>query len=155
MHVVAVEVQPEAQQAQLMGDLVVGQVLAQAAVQPPQGHVDLRRLELRGILVAEAGDMHVGIQLPEQAHGQGQGLVAALRVDALFIAGGRLGAVVVPQGRAADAGGLEIGDLQDDLVGGGKNGVLGTAHDACKAHHPRLIGDDQIVGGQGQLLAVE
>ena len=96
MHVVAAEVQPEAQQAQLMGDLVVGQVLAQAAVQPPQGHIDLRLAQLFRILVGEAGDAYVGIQLPEQAHGQGQGLVAALRVDALFIAGGRLGAVVVP-----------------------------------------------------------
>ena len=149
VHVVAIEVQPEAQQAQLMGDFVVGQVLAQAAVQPPQGHVDLRLAQLFGILVGEAGDAHVGIQLPEQGHGQGQGLVAALGVDGLFIPGGGLGAVVVPQGRAADAGGLEVGDLQNHLVGGGQDGVLGAAHDACKAHHPRLVGDDQVVGRQG------
>ena len=155
MHVVAVEGDAIAQQLHFVLDLIRGQALTQPALQPAERHVDLRLLQVLGVLVHQAGDLYLRVQLGEQLHGQVEGLVAALRVDALFIAGGRLGAVVVPQGRAADAGGLEIGDLQDDLVGGGKNGVLGAAHDACKAHHPRLIGDDQIVGGQGQLLAVE
>ena len=91
----------------------------------------------------------------EQLHGQVEGLVAALGVDGLFVPGGGLGAVVVPQGGAADTGGLEVGHLQNDLARLGQDGVLGAAHDACQTYRACVVGDHQIVGAQGQLLAVE
>ena len=110
-----------------MPDLLRGQALTQPALQPAERYVDLRLLQMLGIFVQQTGDLHLRVQVGEQLHGQIQSLIAALRVDGLFVAGGGLGAVVVPQGGAADAGGLEVGDLQNDLVGGGEDGVLGAA----------------------------
>ena len=106
-------------------------------------------------MVHKARELHLRIQLAEQLRRQLQRLIAALGVDGLFIAGGGLGAVVVPQGRPADAGGVEVGHLQNDLVGGGQDGVLGTAHDARQRHNTGIVGNDQIVGGKGEILAVE
>ena len=138
-----------------MLDLIRGQALTQPALQPAERHVDLRLLQVPGIFVHQTGDLHLRVQVGEQLHGQIQSLIAALRVDGLFVAGGGLGAVVVPQGGAADAGGLEVGHLQNDLVRLGQDGVLGAAHDACQTHHACVVGDGQIVGSEGQLLAVE
>ena len=155
MHVVAVEGHLIAQQLQLLLHVVGGQGLAQTALQPAESHVDLRLLQMLGIQVGQAGDLHLGIQLAEQLHGHGQGLVAALGVDGLFIAGGGFGAVVVPQSGAADALGVEVGHLQNDTAGLRQDRVLGAAHDACQTHGARVVGDHQIVGAQGQLLAVQ
>ena len=155
MHVVAVEGQLEAQRLQLRGHVVRRQHLAQTALQPAEGHVDLRLLQRHGVLVRQPRHLHLWIQLPEQLHGQIEGLIAALGIDGLFVAGGGLGTVVVPQGGAADTGGLEVGDLQNDLAGGGEDGVLDAAHDARQTHDARIVGDGQIVGAEGQLLAVE
>ena len=155
VHIVAAEGELEAQRRQLGGDILRRQGLAQTALQPADRHVDLRLLQRHGIVVGKAGDLHIGIQLMEQLHGQVEGLVAALGVDGLLVPGGGLGAVVVPQGGAADAGGLEVGHLQNDLVRLGQDGVLGAAHDACQTHHACVVGDGQIVGSEGQLLAVE
>ena len=155
VHVVAVEGQLEAQRLQLRGHVVRRQHLAQTALQPAEGYVDLCLLQRHGVLVRQPRHLHLGIQLPEQLHGQIEGLIAALGIDGLFVAGGGLGTVVVPQGGAADTGGLEVGHLQNDLAGGGEDGVLGAAHDAGQTHHAGVVGDGQVVAGQRQLLAVE
>ena len=155
MHIVAVEGHLIAQQLHLVLHVVGGQGLAQAALQPAEGHVDLSVLQMLGIQVGQTRHLHFGIQLREQRHGHGQRLVAALGVDGLFIAGGGLGAVVVPQGGAADALGVEVGHLQNNAAGLRQDGVLGAAHDAGQTYRARVVGDHQIVGAQGQLLAVQ
>ena len=155
VHVIALERENIAQRLQLGGHILRRELLAKTAFQPAEGHVDLRFFQRHGILVHQTGDLHVGIDLTEQLHGQVESLIAALRVDGLFVAGRGLGAVVVPQGGAADALGLEVGDLQDDLVGGRQNRVLGAAHDASQTYDIHIIRDHQIIVSQCQFLAIE
>ena len=155
VHIVAAEGDLVTQREEHFLNLGVLQTFAETAGQPVEVNVDLGALELLGIVVDEARDLHLGIEVAEELHRQVKRLVAALGVDGLFVAGGRLGAVVVPQGGAADAGGLEVGDLQNDLAGGGEDGVLGAAHDARQTHHTGVVGDGQVVAGHRQLLAVE
>ena len=155
MHIVAVEGHLIAQQLHLLLHIVGSQRLAQAALQPAESHVDLRLLQMLRIQVGQAGDLHLGIQLAEHLHRHGQRLIAALGINGLFIAGGSLGTVVVPQSGAADALGVEVGCLQNDPAGLRQDGVLGAAHDACQTYRACVVGDHQIVGAQGQLLAVQ
>ena len=155
MHIVAAEGDLVTQREEHFLNLCVLQTFAETAGQPVEVNVDLGALELLGIVVDEARDLHLGIEVAEELHRQVKRLVAALGVDGLFVAGGRLGAVVVAQRRAADAVGLEVGDLEDDLVRVGQDGILRAAHDARETDGTLVIGDDEIVGVQGQLLAVE
>ena len=58
-------------------------------------------------------------------------------------------------GGAADAGGLEVGDFQEDVGGGlGDAGVKST-HDASDGEGFVFVGDDEVVGLEGAGLAVE
>ena len=40
-------------------------------------------------------------------------------------------------------------------MGGGQDGILGAAHNTGKTDYAGIVGDDQIVRAEGQLLAVE
>ena len=108
-----------------------------------------------GVLVHKTRHLYFGVQLPEQLHRQVKSLVAALRVDGLLIAGGGLRAVVVPQRRAADALGVEVGNFQNDPVGGGQDGILRAAHNTGKTDYAGIVGDDQIICAERQFFAVE
>ena len=154
VHIVPVDGHLKAQKLQLLLNLLVGQILAQALGQPGQAHVDLRLLQGSHIPVAEARHLELRVQLVEILHGQGQSLIAALRVHGLLIPGGGLRAGVVAQSRPADAGGLKVCHLQDHPLGIRQNGVLGASHDAGQGHRALGVGDHQIVVAEGQLLLI-
>ena len=68
MHIVALEGHLIAQQLHLLLHVVGGQGLAQTALQPAEGHVDLRLLQMLGVQVGQAGDLHLGIKVAEELH---------------------------------------------------------------------------------------
>lgn len=78
MHGVADEGGGKAQQAQLMGYILLRQRFAQTALQPAESHVQLLAGHGGGVVVHKARELHLRIQMAEQLRRQLQRLIAAL-----------------------------------------------------------------------------
>ena len=78
-----------------------------------------------------------------------------LGIDSALEAVGGVGVDAEAAGGAADAGGLEVGDLEEDVGGGVGDSGFGAAHDAGDGEGFGLIGDNEVVGQEGAVLAVE
>lgn len=104
VHGIPLKADRKAQQLQLGGNLAVRDALAQPALQPRQRYIQLFALRLAEIPVGESDHAHLRELLCQQLHGQCKRHVAPLRINSLLVAGGRLGAVVVAQCRAAHPG---------------------------------------------------
>ena len=61
----------------------------------------------------------------------------------------------VAAGAAADAGGVEPGGLDEDVAGGRGDHGVPAAHDAGEGEGFELVGDDEVVGGEGAGGSVE
>ncbi len=101
-----------------------------------------------------AGDQH------QQVDGALRGGAGGLRVDAALEALGRLGGQLVPLGTAGDGDRVEVRRLDDHLGGARTGGRVedlggGAAHDAGQADRAAVVADQQVLGGQRALDAVE
>ena len=78
-----------------------------------------------------------------------------LGVDTTLEAVGGVGVDAEAAGGAADAGGLEVGDFEEDVCGGVGDAGFFATHDAGDGEGFGLIGDDEVVREEGAVLAVE
>ena len=150
---VALEGEAEAQEDVAHGGLV--------DVGAEQG-VDLLGLELDGGLLefvrADVDDALHHLARAEQLDelaGALHGGVGVLGVEALFIAGGGVGAHAEGGGGAADGGAVEVGGLKEHHGGVAHDLGVGAAHDAGHAHGLFRVADAEHGGGQLALGAVE
>ncbi len=108
-----------------------------------QDEVDERAFE-----AASAGFEDVAA---DEAVGDGGGGEVGSALEA--VAG--IGVEEVAAGAGADGGGGEPGGLDEDVAGvGGDHGVV-AAHDAGEGEGAGVVGDDEVVGGEGAGGAVE
>ena len=127
-----------------------------------QQGVDLLRLQGQdggvGHIVQDVDDaVHhlAGTQQLHQLAGPVHGGQGVHGVQALLELGAGLGAHTQGQSALADAGAIEIGGLEHHVGSVGDDLAVLAAHDARQAHGPGVIGDDQVAGSEGVLLAVQ
>ena len=127
-----------------------------------QQGVDLLRAQLQGLglghEVQNVDDpvQHLaGAQHLHQLAGPVDGGEGVQDIQTLFELGGSLGAHAQGQRALSDAGAVKVGGLKDHVHGVVYDLAVLAAHDACQAHSPGLIGNDQVVVGQLAHVAVQ
>ena len=127
-----------------------------------QQAVDLLRLQLHGDGVGVLGDdvhdaVHhlAGAQQLHQLAGPLHGFQGVHGVQALFIAGGGVGAHIQRGSGTVDGGAVEVGGFKQNHGGVAHNLAVGTAHDAGYADGLVLVTDAEHGGGQLPLVAVQ
>ena len=111
-----------------------------------------------GHIVQDVDDAVHHLASPQQLHqltGPVDGGQRVHGVQALLELGGRLGAHTQGQRAPADAGAVEAGGLEHHVVGVVHDLGVQPAHDARQTYRPALVGNDQMVGVQRVLPAVQ
>ena len=154
-HMDGVALHGEVQGFQDPDHLLPGHVGAQQAV-------DLFRLQLDRDGVGVFGDdvhdaVHhlAGAQQLHQLAGPLHGFQGVHGVQALFIAGGGVGAHIQRGSGTVDGGAVEVGGFKQNHGGVAHDLAVGTAHDAGYAHGLVLVTDAEHGGGQLPLVAVQ
>ena len=90
-------------------------------------------------------------ELRDEGVGDGGGVEVGAALEAV----GGVGVEAVAAGAAADAGGVEPGGFDEDVFGfGGDHGVV-AAHDSGEGEGFLFVGDDEVVGFEDAVGAVE
>ena len=91
----------------------------------------------------------------DELRDEGVGGGGGVEVGAALEAVGGVGVEAVAAGAAADGGGVEPGGFDEDVFGlGGDHGVA-AAHDSGEGEGFVFVGDDEVVGFEGAVGAVE
>ena len=113
------------------------------------------RLFAFGVDVYDAFGYGAAGHLLDQLGGAAEGEGREVGAEAFFEADGGFGAEAEVRGGAAIVGGVEAGGLQDNVCGGIGDAAVEAADDAAEGAGVPVVGDDEVVGAEGDFDFVQ
>ena len=108
-----------------------------------------------GRAVKLGGGHFAAAQLLDQVQGAGHAQLGGIFADALLVMGGSIRVLAKAAGGLADVIACKLGRFKQQLGGFRLDLAVQAAHNAGQGNRLFAIADDQVLGGQGKLLAVQ
>ena len=136
-------------------DRLLADILAHKAEHTVVVQIDLRTVEFAcAELLGLAHNMRSG-ELTDELRRTARHVHSVGGVDAALVAERCVGLEAQALAGLADGDGIEVCDLQEDILGGLRHARLLTAEHTCDAHRLTGVGNNQVAGGESSLHAVQ